>query len=74
MADELKIPLSFGHAKPSSSIVNGGGMVGSWWNVGETIMFSANWGGGMVGTGVLIPLRMPTFRRRLASMMRRVSA
>lgn len=73
MAEGLKILLSLGQANPSSSIVNGVGIPGSW-KVGETIIFSAKEGGGFVGTGVVMPLSNPTFLRRLASMIRKVSA
>ena len=66
----LNIPRSLGQASPSSSMVNGCGPS----KVGETIMFSALVGGGRVGTGVFTPVAIPTLRRRLASMMRRVSA
>ena len=73
MAEGLKKPLSLGQTNPSSSMLKGAGVAGSWnVDVGETIIFSANEGGGMVGAWVVIPLR--TLRRRLASMMRSVKA
>ena len=66
-------PEPLGQRKPSSSMVNGGGIAGSTYVVGDTIM-SAKPGGGTTGAGVLIPLPKPTLRRRLASMIRRVRA
>ena len=69
----LNIPCSLGQANPSSSMVNGCGPAPTS-KVGETIMSSAVVGGGTVGTGESTPVIIPTLRRRLASMMRRVSA
>jgi hypothetical protein len=45
-------------------------------NVGDTIRRPSAriGGGGIVGTGVLIPLPSPTLRRKFASMMRSVKA
>lgn len=65
--------LSLGHTNPSSSMVNGGGIAGSA-NVGDTIIPSATKDGGGIGAGVLMPLAMPTLRRRFASIMRKVKA
>jgi len=73
MAEGLKKPLSLGQINPSSSMLKGAGIAGSWKVVGgETIIFSANEGGGRVGAGVLMPLRI--WRRILANMMRSVKA
>ena len=73
IAEGEKILRSLGATKPSSSIVNGCGIAGSW-KVGETIMFSAKEGGGFIGTGVLMPLANPTFLLRLANMIRKGNA
>lgn len=54
-------------------MLKGAGIAGSWKvPVGETIIFSANEGGGKVGVGVLMPLRI--LRRILANKMRSVKA
>jgi hypothetical protein len=58
---------------PSSPIVNGCGIPGSW-KVGETIMLSAKAGGGFDGVGILMLLANPTFLLRLANMIRKVNA
>jgi len=54
-------------------MLKGAGIAGSWKGaVGETIIFSANEGGGKVGAGVLMPLRI--LRRIFANKMRSVKA
>ena len=72
IAEGLTILRSLGQRMPSSPIVKGCGIAGSW-KVGETIMFSAK-EGGFVGTGVLMLLANPTFLLRLASIIRKVNA
>lgn len=73
MVEGLKKPLSLGQINPSSSMLKGAGIAGSWKvAVGETIIFSANEEGGKVGAGVLMPLRI--LRRILANKMRSVKA
>jgi hypothetical protein len=72
IAEGLTKLRSLGQRMPSSPIVNGCGIVGSW-KLGETIMFSAK-EGGFVGTGVLMLLANPTFLLRLANMIRKVNA
>ena len=72
IAEGLTILRSLGQTMPSSPIVNGCGIVGSW-KVGEMIMFSAK-EGGFDGTGVLMLLANPTFLLRLANMIRKVNA
>jgi len=61
-------------AKPNSSMVNGAGNVGSKTEGGVTAISPKPFGRGIGGTGVLIPLGIPIFRLRLASMIRNVSA
>lgn len=73
LGGKIPIPRSFGHVKPSSSIVNGAGAGGA----GVTILGSKYGGGAIIswpGIGVLPPGDNPILRRRFASMIRSVSA
>ena len=74
IADGLNIPLSLGHANPSSSIVMGAGiLVGSTYD-GGTRTFSAPAGRDIVVCGAGATADMPSLRRRLARRIRRASA